>query len=329
MLDPQEGEVYADATAGLGGHAAAVALRLGGAGTVVLNDLDPDNLGRAEAGVRQACADAERACPAILAIRGNFADLPRTLAERGLRADMLLADLGFASSQMDDPERGLSFRADGPLDMRLDPSARITAEELVNTWPERELADLIYRYGEEQGSRRIAAAIVRARAEDRIRTTGALAEVVREAAGGAWGAGGGRGPRRGRPGKSIDPATKTFQAIRIAVNDELGSLESFLGSISRASVGRGGQGAGGGWLSDGARVAVISFHSLEDRPVKRAFGELVSRGLAAELARGVVRPSEGEVERNPRSRSAKLRGIRLSGGVSDGGSGAAERGSSL
>lgn len=318
MLDPREGEVFADATAGLGGHASAVAQRLGAGGTVVLNDLDPENLTRAEARVRADCADAGLPCPTILALRANFADLPRTLAERGLAADMLLADLGFASSQMDDPERGMSFRSGGPLDMRLDRSAEITADEIVNSWPERELADLIYRYGEERSARRVAAAIVRARAEERISTTADLAAIVREALGG------GR-PERGRrskPGKSIDPATKTFQAIRIAVNDELGSLESLLGAVSRAAAAVGGA---AGWLSPGARVAVISFHSLEDRPVKRAFAELVLRGLAEEIARGVVRPSEAEVERNPRSRSAKLRGLRLAAGMS----GAAGGGSSL
>ncbi len=321
MLDPREGEVFVDATAGLGGHASVVALRLGAGGTIVLNDLDPENLIRAEVRVRDACAEAGAPCPTILAVRGNFADLPRTLVARGLAADMLLADLGFASSQMDDPHRGMSFRADGPLDMRLDLSSPITAEEIVNMWPERELADLIFRYGEERASRRIASAIVRARAEGRIRTTGALAEVVRAAAGGVAGGRHTRGGR-GKPGRSIDPATKTFQAIRIAVNDELGSLESLLGAIARAPAAVGGA---AGWLSLGARVAVISFHSLEDRPVKRAFAELVSRGVAEEIERGVVRPSEGEVERNPRSRSAKLRGLRLAAGMS----GAAGGGSSL
>ncbi|MCC5785466.1 MAG: 16S rRNA (cytosine(1402)-N(4))-methyltransferase RsmH [Phycisphaerales bacterium] len=316
MLDPREGEVFADATAGLGGHASAVAQRLGAGGTLVLNDLDPENLTKAEARVRADCAEAGLPCPTILALRANFADLPRTLGERGIAADMLLADLGFASSQMDDPERGMSFRSGGPLDMRLDRSAEITAEEIVNSWPERELADLIFRYGEERSARRIAAAIVRARAEERVSTTADLAAIVREALGG------GRPERGRRSGKSIDPATKTFQAIRIAVNDELGSLESLLSAISRAPAAVGGA---VGWLSPGARVAVISFHSLEDRPVKRAFAELVSRGLAEEIARGVVRPSEGEVERNPRSRSAKLRGLRLAAGMS----GAAGEGSSL
>lgn len=305
LLDPREGEVYADATAGLGGHARAFATRLGASGTVVLNDLDPANLERAEAGVREACASAGAGCPRIVAVRGNFADLPRALVELEIAADMLLADLGFSSSQMDDPERGMSFRADGPLDMRLDPGASISAAEVVNTWPERELADLIYRLGEEPSSRKIASAIVRAREAAPITTTGRLAEVVRDAAGG------GRPRRRG--GKTIDPATKTFQAIRIAVNDEIGNLESLLGAIGRGASGM-RAGVGRGWLSPGARVGVISFHSLEDRPVKRAFGELVSRGLVEELARGVVRPSDGEVGRNPRSRSAKLRAVRVSSG---------------
>lgn len=292
-LDPRPGEAYADCTAGLGGHAAMVAERLGPAGTVVLNDLDPQNLARASERVRAVGG------PAVVAIEGNFADLPRALGERGLRADLVLADLGFASSQVDDPERGLSFKKDGPLDMRLGPGLPMTAAELVATWPERDLAELISRFGEERHARAVARKVVAARQESPIETTRQLAEIVRSAI-----------PRTRGPGPQIDGATRTFQALRIAVNDELGSLESWLGAVTRAAA----RPSEDGWLTPGARVAVIAFHSLEDRPVKRAFAGLVERGLAEHAARGVVRAGEDEIGRNPRSRSAKLRAVRLTGG---------------
>lgn len=310
LLDPQPGEVYVDATAGLGGHAATIAARVGSTGTVVLNDLDAGNLERAAARVRgeadwEVESDGRRdAAPTgefkgrLVTIHGSFAALPRRMEAEGLRADVVLADLGFASNQVDDPARGLSFREDGPLDMRLDQSHGMTAAEVVNETPERELADLIYQLGEERASRRIASAIVTRRRERRFERTADLAEVVRRAAGPA---------PKGR--KRIDQATRTFQAIRIAVNGELDALETFLSEVERGAR-RAVE--GGSWLSPGARVGVISFHSLEDRPVKRAFQALAEAGLAERVTRKPAVADEDESGANPRSRSAKFRVVRIS-----------------
>jgi 16S rRNA (cytosine1402-N4)-methyltransferase len=290
LLAPRQGQTFLDCTAGLGGHAAAIAARLGPSGTVILNDVDPANLTKASEtvgalGVR------------TVSLRGNFADAPRVLAERGLAADMVLADLGFASSQMDDPARGLAFSSDGPLDMRLDPSLATTAADLVASLPESELTRIIGEFGEDRDARRIARKLVEARRERPISTTRQLAELVRQASG-------------RRSAGAIDPATRTFQALRIAVNDELGSLEALLSAVERGAGAAGGK---PGWLNPGARVAIISFHSLEDRPVKRSFAGLVERGLATGLTRRPVEADERELAANPRARSAKLRAIRLTG----------------
>ncbi|MBX3323630.1 MAG: 16S rRNA (cytosine(1402)-N(4))-methyltransferase RsmH [Phycisphaeraceae bacterium] len=303
VLDPQPGETLVDCTAGLGGHAAAVAARVGPSGQVVLLDLDPGNLARAEAAVRAALTPAEPWRARVIAIQANFASVGRELVGRGLRADMLLADLGFASTQMDDAARGFSFRRAGPLDMRLDPAGPIRAAELVNTLPERELADLIYRFGEDRLSRRIARAIVEARAHSPIETTDRLAEVVARAY-----------PVQARHGP-IHPATRTFQALRIAVNDELGNLEALLAAIAR-EAGRAGA-PGQGWLNSGSRVALISFHSLEDRPIKIALREIADRGFGQILTRRPISASEDEVSRNTRARSAKLRSLKLTKSLPD------------
>ena len=293
LLAPREGEVFVDATCGLGGHAAMVAARLGPRGLVVLNDLDPSHLPMARDRVRRACPDGQ--APRIEALHGSFALLGDRLIERGIRCDMLLADLGFSSDQVDDPSRGFSFREDGPLDMRLDPTSGVPARVLVNELPERELADLIYRFGEERASRRIARRIVEARQTSPIETTGQLSMLVREVMGGI----------RGR----IDPATRTFQALRIAVNDELGALERLLGAIeSQAAM---DSGDARRWLAPGARVVIIAFHSLEDRPVKRAFRGMRERGLCELLTRRAVQADEREIAQNRRARSARLRAIRL------------------
>lgn len=295
LLAPAPGETALDCTAGAGGHAAAIARLLGAAGTLILNDVDPARVAAAAAAVR----DLDRP-PRLIELRGNFADAPRRLVELGHAADLVLADLGFASTQMDDPARGLSFLREGPLDMRLDPAGPVTAAQLVNTLPERELAEVIRDYGEEREHRRVARKLVEARADAPIDTTARLAQIVRSAVG-------------GRGGMSrIDPATRTFQALRIAVNDELGSLDALLESVARAATSnRTGGGARPAWLRPGARVAVISFHSLEDRRVKHAFAGLVERGLATSLTKKPATASVDEIARNPRSRSAKLRAIRL------------------
>jgi 16S rRNA (cytosine1402-N4)-methyltransferase len=292
LMAPDEGERYVDATAGHGGHARAVARRLGSGGEVVLNDLDEANLRIAERAVRETGAH-------VRVIHGTYAELPRKLAaatEGGGGFDLLLADLGFASSQVDDASRGMSFRVDAPLDMRLDQSQPVTARELVETLSERELADILWRYGEERMSRAIARKLVAERAVAPIDTTVRLASIVRSAI--------------GQKSGSIDSATRTFQALRIAVNDEIGSLESLLRAIELEAR-RLAEGAPGGWLRHGARVGVISFHSLEDRPVKRTFAALAEQGLAQVVTRKPVRASEEELARNVRARSAKLRIVRL------------------
>lgn len=288
-LKPAPGQTMVDCTAGLGGHAAHLAPALAPGGAVVLNDVDAGNLARAEARVRAVVDPSVR----IIARQGNFAALPRWLVREGLRADTVLADLGFASNQMDDPSRGLAFSRDGPLDMRLDPSAPITAAELVNTLPEPELARIFREFGEERAATPVARKIVEIRRAAPITTTAQLASVVRSVV---------------RPSGPTDPATRTFQALRIAVNDELGSLEGLLAAIERAAAD-----VGNGWLRAGARVAVVSFHSLEDRPVKRAFGRLIRSGHAEAVGPQPATPDEAETGANPRSRSAKLRAIRLVG----------------
>lgn len=295
LLAPQTGQTYADCTAGRGGHAARIGAAVGPSGTVILNDLDPACLAAAKSSV-EASPDA----PRVIGFRGNFADLPRKLATEGLSAHMVLADLGFSSSQMDDPDRGFSFQQEGPLDMRLDPGAGESAADLVNTLPEAELEAIIRDYGEERMARVVARKLVAERERSPIQTTTRLAELIRSVVG-VHGSG------------KIDPATRTFQALRIAVNDELGNLASLLESVERgAMVRRGASGAAGaGWLSGRARVGIISFHSLEDRLVKRAFQRIADSGLARLLTRKPVTADEDEVGMNRRSRSARLRVIEL------------------
>ncbi|MCA9299419.1 MAG: 16S rRNA (cytosine(1402)-N(4))-methyltransferase RsmH, partial [Phycisphaerales bacterium] len=225
------------------------------------------------------------------AVHANFAQVPWWMADQGLRADMVLADLGFASTQVDDPARGFSFREDGPLDMRLDPTSGVPASDLVNDLDERSLADLLFRFGEERLSRRIARKVVEVREDEPIRTTRHLARIVQAAYP--------RGSHR------IHPATRTFQALRIAVNDELGSLDALLERIGPVRE--------GGWLQADARVAIIAFHSLEDRPVKRRFAHLEEQDLAVRLTKKPIRASDEECRHNPRARSARLRAVRLQG----------------
>ncbi|MFG0251333.1 MAG: 16S rRNA (cytosine(1402)-N(4))-methyltransferase RsmH, partial [Phycisphaerales bacterium JB038] len=291
LLDPRDGETYVDLTAGLGGHAAALAPALGATGTVVLFDLDPGNLERAVAAVRAANPHC-----GVEAHHASFAAAPRLLRETGRAADLMLADLGFSSNQMGSAERGLSFQQDGPLDMRLDPTGPTTAADLVNELSQGELADLIRRFGEERYAGRIARILVEERKRRPIQTTARLAELVRRA----------YGKHAGR--QRIDPATRTFQALRIAVNDELGHLTALLDELAR-SVSREGTAR---WLRPGARIALIAFHSLEDRLGKRAFAELAARQVAELLTRRPVSAEASEVAGNPRARSAKLRAVRLS-----------------
>ena len=288
-VNPTHSEVYVDLTAGRGGHAEAVARLLGKGGTVVLFDLDAANLAFASARVR-AAADVT-----VIPIHGSFASVARELTARALVADAVLADLGFASNQVDDPTRGLSFMRDGPLDMRLDASIGMSAADLVSTMSERELADIISRFGEEPLARKIATKIVATRVIAPILTTAQLAELVRDSYG-----------SRARTSR-MHPATKTFQALRIAVNDELGALSALLDSITTAT--RRVCDDQPTWLRRGARIAIIGFHSLEDRLVKQCFAEMRRNGLADEITNGLVVASESESAANPRARSAKLRAV--------------------
>lgn len=297
-LAPQLGETALDCTAGLGGHALRLAERVGPTGTIILNDLDASNLARAAELVRSLPAP-----PQVIELHGNFADAPRRLTEQRLAADLVLADLGFSSNQMEDAARGFSFMREGPLDMRLNPDGPTTAADLVNTLGEVELGEILRDYGEEREWRRITQKLVAARKEAPISTTARFASIVRDAI----------GRRPGTP-SGIDPATRSFQALRIAVNDELGNLRALLESVTRAASLLKGDSARSQatWVKPGARIGVISFHSLEDRLVKESFAELESRGLAEHVTRRPIEASEAEVRSNPRSRSAKLRVARMS-----------------
>ena len=298
-LDLKPGEVFADLTAGLGGHASRAARAIAPGGVMILNDVDSTTLGQAESRVRQETVDVE-----VVAIQGNFARCGEAIASKGLRVDAVLADLGFSSDQMDDGARGFSFMREGPLDMRMDPTLSITAKDLVASLPEREIERILREYGEEPMARRIARKLAVERAHGPIEKTTQLAEIVRAAVGHLGGGSGGK----------IHPATRTFQALRIAVNDELGVLDALLSAVTRGSRKAGsGSSTEVAWLQPGARVAVITFHSLEDRMVKRAFQEWEAAGLWVAHDPAVVTPSEAEVEINPRSRSAKLRSVRLVG----------------
>ncbi len=318
-LDPRPGRVVLDCTVGRGGHGALLIPRLGPGGWYVGLDMDPGNADYSRARLGPI---AEAAGVRLDVVRANFREaravldglgfgslaagphpgpLPRGEGVKAITpgvagVDCLLADLGFASNQMDDVSRGLAFGGDGPLDMRLDPGAAVTAERLVNTLAEKELADLIYEFGEERLSRRIARKIVEQRRVEPITTTIVLAELVRRCYPRPKGHGGNRG-NRGNRGQRIHPATRTFMALRIAVNDELGSLDGLLAGLP-------------GLLNPGGRAAIISFHSLEDRRVKRAFLALQGERDYTRLTRKPVTADERETLDNPRSRSAKMRVIR-------------------
>jgi 16S rRNA (cytosine1402-N4)-methyltransferase len=274
-LDPQPGQIVVDCTVGTGGHTRLLAERVQPGGRVIGLDQDPSMLELARTRLGGSAVDL---------VHANFEDLHDVLQKLQIGpVDAILADLGFCSDQLANPERGLSFQHDGPLDMRLDPTRGEPASALVRRLPEREIADVLWQYGEERHSRRVARLIVETRQETPIATTRQLADLVR------------RCVPRSRGGPSIDPATRTFQALRIAVNDELGALERFLASVPRC-------------LKPGGRVAVISFHSLEDRLVKRAFRQ---KEIYEEITRKPLTASDAETANNPRARSAKLRIARV------------------
>ena len=266
--------IYVDCTAGLGGHTLAIAQRLT-SGLVLACDRDAESL-------EIARANSADCSSRIRFLKTSFARVGETLAAEGFsQLDGLLADLGASRYQLTSAERGFSFSADGPLDMRQDRSQPGTAADLVNFESEQQLADLIYQFGEERRSRRIARAVVRARP---IKTTGQLAKLIEGAV-----------PRTGK----LHPATQTFMALRIAVNHELEELDALLESIPRL-------------VKPGGRAVIITFMSLEDRRVKHAFQAMARAGSAEILTRHVVRPSEEEIAENAASRSAKLRAVQLS-----------------
>jgi len=269
-LAPVEGAVLVDGTAGAGGHTRALALRVGTTGRVIALDRDPAMLALAQ---QSTCG-----LP-VTAVASSHSAVGAVLDDLGLGpVDGLLLDLGLSSDQLAWTHRGFRFTADGPLDMRFDPGGNgPTAADLVNTLREEELARIVFEYGEERFSRRIARRIVEARRTGKITTTGRLAELVRRSIPGKWGA--------------IDPATRTFQALRIAVNDELAHLDTTLALLPDV-------------LRPGGRAVVISFHSLEDRRVKHAFRD---DPRLAVLTRKPVTATPGELATNPRARSAKLR----------------------
>jgi len=265
--------VYLDATAGMGGHAGTIARQLD-TGLVLACDRDAESLARARANTADASSR-------IRFHKVSFSLVGEALAAEHLtQLDGLLADLGVSRYQLTDGERGFSLMADGPLDMRMDRSRGRTAADIVNYESEKELADLIFKLGEERRSRKIARAIVRARP---IQTTGQLAKLIEGAA-----------PRTGK----LHPATLTFMALRIAVNEEMEELDALLASIPKL-------------VKPGGRVVIITFMSLEDRKVKQSFQALAKDGRATILTRHVVRPIEEETRENPPSRSAKLRAVEM------------------
>ena len=278
----RRGGIYIDATVGLGGHSYEIAKRLGAPGHLIGLDKDPAALEIARKKLvvsRSSLAVGEQPdWPTITLLHRSFADIAK--GQRPATIDGVLADIGVSSLQLDDAARGFSFQADGPLDMRMDPQSERTAEQVVNHLDERQLADVIYEFGEERRSRRIARAICRSRP---IRTTAQLAELVSAAA-----------RPMNQAERRIHPATRTFQALRIFVNRELDDLKALLEAAP-------------GILKPGGRVVVISFHSLEDRIVKDAFREGSQQGYFSVLTKKPVTATEEESDRNPRARSAKLR----------------------
>ena len=294
FLNIQRGGTYIDATVGLGGHSYEIARRLGAPGRLIAVDKDPAALARAAVSLQSPVASEEVAggatgvlarrtdeasdWPQVKLIHGSFADLAND--QRPATIDGLLADLGVSSLQLDNAARGFSFQAEGPLDMRMNTQSGQTAEQVVNQADEVTLANLIYEFGEERRSRRIARAIVRSRP---IRTTAQLAEIVSAAA-----------RPMNQAERRIHPATRTFQALRIFVNRELDDLRELMRIAPQL-------------LKPAGRLVIISFHSLEDRIVKDALREGAKQGWYRLLTKKPVTASEEEIDRNPRARSAKLR----------------------
>ncbi|MGC9261317.1 MAG: 16S rRNA (cytosine(1402)-N(4))-methyltransferase RsmH [Phycisphaerae bacterium] len=279
LLAPQPGDSVLDCTIGRGGHALALAEKIGVSGTLVGLDVDPENLAFARHRL-------EKSGPVCRFFQANFARLPEVLTTAKIPAvAVIIADLGVSTNQILSGQHGLSFSHDGPLDMRLDPEVDRTAADLVNHLPEKSLADVLFNNGDERFARRIARTIVQARKKKTITTTAELAHIVRSCL------------PHARFGQ-IDPATRTFQALRMEVNDELENLTELLNVAPR-------------WLQPGGRIGIISFHSGEDRLVKQAFRHWAADGSFEVVTHKPVVPTEFEMVSNPRSRSAKMRVARM------------------
>ncbi len=284
LLEPSAGKVVVDCTVGFGGHASAMLKRIGAEGFLLGIDLDRSALAAARGELADIGNNFEL-------WQGNFGQTEEIMSRLGgKRADVVLADLGVNSQQLDDASRGFSFQEDGPLRMTMDADAERDAADLVNKLGEKELADLIYSFGEERRSRRIARFIVRARTEGPIRTTGELVRIICRAVGPS--------ARRWR----IHPATRTFQALRIAVNGELENLSNLLAGAKDL-------------LAEKGKIGVISFHSLEDRLVKQSFRQQVKEGYLKVLTKSPIRAGEEERRANPRCRSAKFRAAQMKSNI--------------
>jgi len=282
FLSVRRGATIADCTLGLAGHSSEIARRLGPDGQLIGFDRDPEALALAQARLNQVATELGPEAPRITLIGEAFSSIAQHITPASL--DGLLADFGVSSLQFDEAHRGFSFSADGPLDMRQDTRQGLTAAQVVNEANEHELADLIYEYGEERRSRRIARAIVRGRP---VTTTGQLARLVATAA-------------PAMKSDRIHPATRTFQALRIYVNRELDEIRTLLEAAPQL-------------LKPSGRLVVISFHSLEDRIAKDSLRDGAHRGIWQVLTKKPVTPDEDEINRNPRSRSAKLRAAERQG----------------
>ena len=276
FLRVRAGGTYVDCTLGLGGHSEGILRQLGSEGRLIAFDRDAEALDLAKARLASVAAELGSQAPTVTLIGEAFSSIAQHV--QAGTVDGLLADFGVSSLQFDEAHRGFSFQADGPIDMRMDTRSGVTAEQVVNEADERELADLIYEYGEERRSRRIARAIVRGRP---VTTTGQLARIVATAA-----------PAMNQD--RIHPATRTFQALRIYVNRELDEIRALLEAAPKL-------------LKPSGRLVVISFHSLEDRIAKDSLREGAHKGIWEILTKKPVTPDEEEIEMNPRSRGAKLR----------------------
>ncbi|HVX83382.1 MAG TPA: 16S rRNA (cytosine(1402)-N(4))-methyltransferase RsmH [Phycisphaerae bacterium] len=280
------GQRVMDCTAGRGGHAVELARAVSPGGMLIALDVDPVNLkyarGRVEGEAGAGIAEVE-----IRTFHANFAEAADVLAELQITGvDGLLADLGVSTNQLLETKHGLSFNAEAPLDMRLDPRLKKKASDLLAEWDEKRIATVLHEYAQERFAWKIARKIIQTRQAEPILTTGQLARLVRSVVPAKWG--------------QIDPATRTFQALRMAVNGELESLRDFLASVP-------------GMLNAGGRAVFISFHSGEDRLVKQAVRQWEAEGLCEVLTKKPLEPGEAECQRNPRSRSAKLRAVRWTG----------------